>query len=246
MIKIKLRLLNQLSSLDQGFSMAEVLIAILAAFAFLLGALQALSIQAVVKVRAEREAQATYWIQQDLESVKAAATDVADDTFISRCGVTTYFKGFAYKLRDNLFNNLDGGGNPLDASKPQYTSITASPSSNPNIQVVSTNLTLDDSSRPLNNNSQINNNSQTYRLVRIINPDTNNVNVLKITYRVGLPRTDTTEKTAANTLDYSVSKTKDPTPSIDKYDQLIDNTSGKTSIIAQQYVEVVPNAALTC
>lgn len=237
MNKVRLGLFQQLLSSDQGFSMTEVLIATLTAFAFLIGSLQALAIQAVVKVRAEREAQATYWIQQDLASVTAAASDLADDSATSRCGATVYEKGFAAKLRNNLFNNLEGTGNALDAKTPRYTSVADSPSKNFNVQVAPT--------RKLVNKD--------YRLVRIINPDINNINILKITYRVGLPKTDNTEKTAVDALLLSVdpSKLDEVPPSSKKdtisfYDQLQDNALGDTSIIAEQYAEVVPNVALFC
>jgi prepilin-type N-terminal cleavage/methylation domain-containing protein len=239
MQKIQLGLLKQFSGQDQGFSLAEVLIAILIASTFLLGALQALALQAVVKVRAERKAQATFWIQKDIESIQAAAADVVDDTNSSRCRATTYDNGFAFKLRDNLFNNKDGTGTAFDTSKvPPFTldsKITGI--KNPNIQVADRRTIVGD--------------KIFYRLVRVINPDANNVNILKITYRVGLEKTDTkdlTEQTSANAYDV----TKDPTPDINKYDQLQDDGStnksplGKTSIIAEQYVEVIPNAALTC
>jgi prepilin-type N-terminal cleavage/methylation domain-containing protein len=239
MQKIQLGLLKQFSGQDQGFSLVEVLIAILIASIFLLGALQALALQAVIKVRAERKAQATFWIQKDIESIKAAASDVVDDTTSSRCRATTYNNGFAYKLRDNLFNNKDGTGTAFDTSKvPRFTLDSAVTGvTNPNIQVADR--------RALVGNKIF------YRLVRVINPDANNANILKITYRVGLEKTDTkdiTEQTAANAYDV----TKDPSSDINKYDQLQDDGSsnpsplGKTSIIAEQYVEVIPNVALTC
>jgi type II secretory pathway pseudopilin PulG len=230
MLNIKLMPFKQYSSQDQGFTMVEVLMATLAAFAFLLGTLQALALQAVVKVRAEREAQATFWIQKDIESVKAAAADVTDDSASSRCGATGYNSGFAFRLRQNLYGNLNGDGTPLNAANPdQYFTSIADTSTNPNIQVAP--------SRKLVNKD--------YRLVRIINPDPNNVNILKITYRVGLPRTDSIEKNYANLLPV----TTDPTLYINTYtnlDQLQNNTPGNPSILAEQYVEVIPSAAITC
>jgi len=239
MQKIQLGLLKQFSGQDQGFSLAEVLIAILIASTFLLGALQAFALQAVMKVRAEREAQATFWIQKDIESIQAAAADVVDDSVSSRCRATTYNNGFAYKLRDNLFNNKDGTGKAFDTSKvPRFTlDSTVTGVTNPNIQVADRRALVGD--------------KVFYRLVRVINPDDNNANILKISYRVGLEKTDAkdlTEQTAANAYDV----TKDPTPDISQYDQLQDDgitnpsALGKTSIIAEQYVEVIPNVALTC
>lgn len=248
MLKISRRRFKQLSAGDQGFTMSEVLLAILAAFVFLTGTLQALALQSLIKVRAEREAQATYWIQQDIESVKAIASDVSDDSSSSRCGTTTYSNGFAFKLRDNLFTNKDGGGNALNPSSPktipEYTlSATNSGITNPNIQIVSTNIPNDPQFQPLNSLTYGRNLSgKDYRLVRIINPDPNNINILKITYRVGLPRTDTVEKNAANAL----ASTANPTTNINSYDQLQNDVPGTRSIISEQYVEVIPNASFKC
>lgn len=65
----------------RGFSMLEVLVALMAAFFFLMGTMNAMVIAAVMQVKAERQAQGLYWIQQDLESVRAAAA-----TFSGTCG----------------------------------------------------------------------------------------------------------------------------------------------------------------
>ncbi|MFN5514318.1 MAG: hypothetical protein ACK5CA_06115 [Cyanobacteriota bacterium] len=65
----------------QGFSMLEVLVALFAAFFFLMGTMNAMVVAAVMQVKAERQAQGLYWIQQDLEAVRAAAA-----TFSGTCG----------------------------------------------------------------------------------------------------------------------------------------------------------------
>lgn len=62
---------------NQGFTMAEVLIAILITTLFVEVAMQAMVINAIFKVKAEREAQANFWIQEDLEQVRAEATKEA-------------------------------------------------------------------------------------------------------------------------------------------------------------------------
>ncbi|MEL4896499.1 type IV pilus modification PilV family protein [Crocosphaera sp. Alani8] len=58
---------------DQGFSLFEVSIAILVSSAFLMGTLQAMTINAVLQVKSERQAQANFLIQQDLETIQATA-----------------------------------------------------------------------------------------------------------------------------------------------------------------------------
>jgi hypothetical protein len=61
--------------------MLEVIIAILTITAFLTGTLQLMAVNALYKVRAERQAKANFWIQEDLENVKALASslDVNDN-----------------------------------------------------------------------------------------------------------------------------------------------------------------------
>ncbi|MGK7931990.1 MAG: hypothetical protein AB4041_11235 [Microcystaceae cyanobacterium] len=53
--------------------MVEVLVSIMITMAFLMGTLQALLINAIFQVQSEREAQATFWIQEDMEKIKAVA-----------------------------------------------------------------------------------------------------------------------------------------------------------------------------
>jgi len=63
------------SSSDQGFTMFEVLVALMMSFLFLTGTLNAMVVSTIFQVRAERQAQANYWIQEDLEGVRAAAAN---------------------------------------------------------------------------------------------------------------------------------------------------------------------------
>jgi type II secretory pathway pseudopilin PulG len=58
---------------DSGLSMLEVLVAMMVVFLTFMTSLNGLLYAAMFQVKAERQAQATYWIQQDLEQVKAAA-----------------------------------------------------------------------------------------------------------------------------------------------------------------------------
>lgn len=55
---------------EQGFTLVEVLVAILIATMFVAVAMQMMAIAAVFKARAQEFAEATTWIQQDLEEVK--------------------------------------------------------------------------------------------------------------------------------------------------------------------------------
>ncbi|MGK7945255.1 MAG: hypothetical protein AB4058_12375 [Microcystaceae cyanobacterium] len=87
--------------------MIEVLISILATTAFLMGTLQALLINAIYRVRAEREVQATFWVQEDVQKIQALAQ--SGDFNISNvnntwCDSTTFDGGYGGKLRDKLYD----------------------------------------------------------------------------------------------------------------------------------------------
>lgn len=59
---------------EQGFTLVEVLVAILIATIFIAVAMQMMTIAAVFKVRAQEYAEATTWIQEDLEYLKYQAS----------------------------------------------------------------------------------------------------------------------------------------------------------------------------
>ena len=61
---------------EQGFTMVEVLIAILIATIFVAVTMQMMALAAMFKVRAQEYAEATTWIQEDLESVKYEAANL--------------------------------------------------------------------------------------------------------------------------------------------------------------------------
>jgi len=82
--------------------MLEVIIAILTITAFLTGTLQLMAVNALYKVRAERQAKANFWIQEDFESVKALAStlDVSSSPDYVSSDVCT--DGYATALRREL------------------------------------------------------------------------------------------------------------------------------------------------
>jgi len=84
--------------------MLEVIIAILTITAFLTGTLQLMAVNALYKVRAERQAKANFWIQEDFESVKALASslDVKSSPDYVSTDVCTGTEGYATALRRQL------------------------------------------------------------------------------------------------------------------------------------------------
>ena len=89
----------KLPNQDQGFTLIEVLIAILIATIFVTVAMQMMVIATVFKVRAQEFSEATNWIQEDLEDVKFQASQYSDT---SKCSVLTSDDGFADGFRDLL------------------------------------------------------------------------------------------------------------------------------------------------
>jgi len=86
--------------------MLEVIIAILTITAFLTGTLQLMAVNALYKVRAERQAKANFWIQEDFEYVKALASslDVKSSPDYVSTDVCTGTEGYATALRRQLTN----------------------------------------------------------------------------------------------------------------------------------------------
>ena len=82
--------------------MLEVMIAILTITAFSIGTLQLMAFTALYKVRAERQAQADFWIQEDFEDVKFLASTLDDSSSYVSPDVCT--QGYAIALRGQLTN----------------------------------------------------------------------------------------------------------------------------------------------
>ncbi|CCI38186.1 MULTISPECIES: hypothetical protein [Microcystis] len=87
--------------------MLEVIIAILTIAAFLTGTLQLMAFTALYKVRAERQAQANFWIQEDFEDVKFLASTLDVNSSPANPNVslnvcTDRSEGYATALRREL------------------------------------------------------------------------------------------------------------------------------------------------
>jgi prepilin-type N-terminal cleavage/methylation domain-containing protein len=86
-------------SAQQGFTMFEVLIALMISFLFLTGTLNAMVMATVMRVRAERQAQAGYWIKEDLERVRSDAAAFSDT---SNCTNTPPNVGVDYAVSGTM------------------------------------------------------------------------------------------------------------------------------------------------
>lgn len=90
---------------DQGFTMIEVLVAILLATSFVLIATQAIVIAAVLRVNARRISDASLWMQQELEQIQYKAYTLAADsdlTDTNLCYAQNATNGYAKSLLDQI------------------------------------------------------------------------------------------------------------------------------------------------
>jgi Tfp pilus assembly protein PilV len=159
---------------DHGFTMFEVLIAIMVTTFFVLAALQAMAINAMFKVRAEQQAQTNFWIQEDLEEVRAIAADKTTNGVpvnSAKCTATTMASGYAGDLQTAL-NDFDDSDSTDDTNDGN---------------------TVDDRQLPAASNRQLV--YQTFDLARNYITDNTTPQVLKINYSV--TNTSTNEQIAS-------------------------------------------------
>ncbi|MEA5508633.1 prepilin-type N-terminal cleavage/methylation domain-containing protein [Crocosphaera sp. UHCC 0190] len=244
---------------NQGFSLLEVLVAILVSSAFLMGTLQAMTINTVMQVKAERQAQAGFWIQEDLEKVQAEASemtfDLTNPNEKGKCRMLTPNGSFGDQLIKTLNTELENDDED-DASNPDSYSVNVASfkrydtddkgnhqfDANGNASFVA----VKDSKKTTTNKAATmqvvrsgdtadlddpnNLVSRPYRLVRVTTLDSaTKYNVLQIYYRVGEP------------YDPNNPQHKD-----EDGDQLADDARGRTSIIAENYAEIIPAAVAKC
>lgn len=83
-----------------GFTLVEVLVAVLLTTLFFATAMQAVAISALMKLRAREYSEAITWIQQDIEAVKAISSNLARDD--NRCQPVNASSGYAALLQTQL------------------------------------------------------------------------------------------------------------------------------------------------
>lgn len=126
MFKLKLPLLRQ----EQGFTLVEVLVAILITTLFVAAAMQAVVIAAVFKARARQYAETTVWIQEDVENVKRKAAQLKYATLTAAAGtgdkilqvisVDGFAKGDTLTVGTDVTSNVISSINP-SATPPTLT-----------------------------------------------------------------------------------------------------------------------------
>jgi prepilin-type N-terminal cleavage/methylation domain-containing protein len=99
---------------EQGFTLIEVIVAVLILTGFIFVGMQLLVSSVAFKVSAREKAVATTWIEEDLESVKFRASQYTDS---SRCNPGTVIAaGYAQGFRDatSSANGLGGSFTPVN------------------------------------------------------------------------------------------------------------------------------------
>ncbi|WP_250125568.1 prepilin-type N-terminal cleavage/methylation domain-containing protein [Chroococcidiopsis sp. CCMEE 29] len=94
----------ELPNQEQGFTLIEVLVAILIATIFVTVSLQMVVIAAVFKARAKQYSEATTWIQENLEFVRYQASEYEKSAspYSSKCSATNAADGLASGLLTDI------------------------------------------------------------------------------------------------------------------------------------------------
>jgi type II secretory pathway pseudopilin PulG len=118
--QFKYRLINRSQSPAGGFTLSEVLVAILLITTFVAVALQGLVVAMLLKSKALQIAEANRWVQKDLEQIRSQLTlsQVSPNSSQSRCHPVSADAGFADLVRDNL-----AGGNVTGAADYPLTTL---------------------------------------------------------------------------------------------------------------------------
>jgi type II secretory pathway pseudopilin PulG len=111
--RFKWRLINRWQPQESGFTLFEVLVAILLVTTFVAVAMQGLLVAMLLKSKALQIAEANRWVQADLELIRSQITpsQVLPNSSQSRCHPTSLDGGFADLVRDSL-----AGGNVTGAA----------------------------------------------------------------------------------------------------------------------------------
>ncbi|MBJ7898931.1 MAG: type II secretion system protein [Cyanobacteria bacterium RI_101] len=135
----------------QGFSMLEVLVALFAAFFFLMGTMNAMVVAAVMQVKAERQAQGLYLIQQDLEAIRARAADPSLGA-TTMCTASTFSAGYGGALKtvvDAISKPTPQGLLSLPNKVYTLTRTTGGSDTNPSILTLSYTVSHPNDSEPI-------------------------------------------------------------------------------------------------
>ena len=96
MHKLSDKLIHKQHRTESGFTLMEVIVASLMLFLFVVGSMQALALSAALRVKAQAKQRGSQLIQEDIEQIRFAAENLAEDR--SRCSATGYTGSYAEAL----------------------------------------------------------------------------------------------------------------------------------------------------
>lgn len=87
---------------EQGFTLIEVIVAMLITSGFLAVCLQMMVLSTAIRVVAQRKIEANKWIQEDIEILLSQTSEQALPTDRAKCSATNYNDGYAKALSDRI------------------------------------------------------------------------------------------------------------------------------------------------
>jgi type II secretory pathway pseudopilin PulG len=246
-----------ISESNSGFSLFEVIVSILMASTFVAIGMQTLVLASFLRVRAQEKAEATLWVQDDMETIKSAgktyaittlsANGALNDATISVSNASDFSTGSTIKLAGNpaIYTVNSISGNTLaiapglaqahDASNPAENSVSATQRCNASIASAGWASGFRDKIQPSNPTSTFSStknfsaSNKTYHIYRdMAIRNQAPFNVLELRYQV--VEEGKTVNTTNNPNSAGVPHASDP-----------DDRQ-----IAQTYAEIIPNVALQC
>jgi prepilin-type N-terminal cleavage/methylation domain-containing protein len=126
---------NRRANAQAGFTLTEVLVAILLTTTFVAVAMQGMVVAMLLKSKALQTAEATRWVQTDLESIrsKITLTQIPLAANQLRCHPASIDRGFADLIRDNL-----AGGDITGTADYQLPALTETSKMGKTFQVART------------------------------------------------------------------------------------------------------------
>lgn len=133
--QFKWRLISRSGTPAGGFTLSEVLVAILLTTTFVAVAMQGMVVAMLLKSKALQLAEANRWVQADLESIrsKLAIAQLPLSTNRYRCHPSSAEAGFADLVRDNV-----AGSNVTGSTDYQLTPIVVTSQTSKTFQIART------------------------------------------------------------------------------------------------------------
>jgi hypothetical protein len=131
--RLKYLLIARSRAAEAGFTMSEVLVAILITTTFVSVALQGMVVAVLLKAKALHLSEADRWVQTDIESIRAkmALSQLPMGDNQSKCHPVSADRGFAALIADNLI-----GVSPVNATERNLPPLLATSKTGKTFQIV--------------------------------------------------------------------------------------------------------------